>query len=91
MGRHLVLVVAVLVSGAFLLSSAAVGTDGEGGGGGAGVAQQALPAGSLAIKFLTEKKVAALSAGPLFWRVENFPTLAQVQAARPLQSWSSRS
>ncbi len=50
MGRLLVLAVAVLVSGAFLLSSAAV-------------AQQALPAGSLALKVLAEKKVAALPAG----------------------------
>ncbi|HET8579892.1 MAG TPA: hypothetical protein VFL31_02760 [Nitrospiraceae bacterium] len=70
MGRHLVLAVAVLVSGAFLLSSAAVG-------------QQGLPAGSLAIKVLTEKKVASLPAGRprLYWRLENFPTLAQAQAA----------
>ncbi len=63
MGRRLVLAVAVLVSGAFLLSSAAV-------------AQQAL-----VIKALTEKKVSQLPARPLFWRVENFPTLAQAQAA----------
>jgi len=70
MVRRLVLVVAVLVSGAFLLSSAAV-------------AQQGLPAGSLAIKVLTEKKVAALPAGrpKLYWRLENFPSLAQAQAA----------
>jgi hypothetical protein len=70
MGRLLVLAVAVLVSGAFLLSSAAV-------------AQQTLPPGSLAIKVLTEKKVAALPAGRprLYWRLENFPSLAQAQAA----------
>ncbi len=70
MGRHLVLAVAVLVSGAFLLSSAAV-------------AQQGLPAGSLAIKVLTEKKVAALPAGrpSLYWRLENFPSLAQAKTA----------
>lgn len=67
MGRRLVLALAVLVSGVFLLSSA--------------VAQQALPAGSLAIKVLTEKKVAALPAGPLFWRLETFPTIAQARAA----------
>src|SRR3990172_4051722 len=70
MGRLLVLAVAVLVSETFLLSSAAV-------------AQQSLPAGSLAIKVLTEKKVAALPAGRpgLYWRLENFPSLAQAQAA----------
>lgn len=42
----------------------------------AAVAQQAL-----VIKALTEKKVSQLPARPLFWRVENFPTLAQAQAA----------
>ena len=40
------------------------------------VAQQALR-----VKALTERKVAELPAGPLFWRLENFPTLAQAQAA----------
>ena len=40
------------------------------------IAQQAL-----VIKALSEKKVAELPAGPLFWRIENFPTLAQAQAA----------
>jgi hypothetical protein len=38
-------------------------------------------AGSLVVKALTEKKVAELPAGPLFWRVEGFTTLAQAQAA----------
>lgn len=33
------------------------------------------------IKPLAEKKVAELPAGPLFWRLENFSTLAQAQAA----------
>jgi hypothetical protein len=33
------------------------------------------------VKPLIEKKVAELPAGPLFWRLENFPTLAQAQAA----------
>jgi quercetin dioxygenase-like cupin family protein len=33
------------------------------------------------IKPLAEKKVAELPAGPLFWRIENFTTLAQAQAA----------
>jgi quercetin dioxygenase-like cupin family protein len=40
------------------------------------VAQQAL-----SIKPLAEKKVTQLPAGPLFWRLENFPTLAEAQAA----------
>lgn len=70
MERHLVLAVAVLVSRTFLLSPAAV-------------AQQSLPAGSLVIKVLTEKKVAALPAGRpgLYWRIETFPSLAQAQAS----------
>ena len=33
------------------------------------------------VKPLTEKKLAQLPAGQLYWRIENFPTLAQVQAA----------
>jgi hypothetical protein len=36
---------------------------------------------ALVIKPLAEKKVAELPAGPLFWRIENFPALAQAQAA----------
>lgn len=40
------------------------------------MAQQAL-----VVKPLVEKKVAELPSGPLFWRVENFPTLAEAQAA----------
>ena len=40
------------------------------------MAQQAL-----VIKPLAEKKVTQLPAGPLFWRLENFPALAQAQAA----------
>ncbi len=36
---------------------------------------------ALVVKALTEKKVAELPAGPLFWRLDNFPTLAQAQAA----------
>ncbi len=34
------------------------------------------------IKPVAEKKLQQLPAGPLFWRVENFPTLAQAQAAQ---------
>ena len=40
------------------------------------MAQQAL-----VIKPLAEKKVTELPAGPLFWRLENFPAVAQAQAA----------
>ncbi len=36
---------------------------------------------ALVIKPVAEKKVAQLPAGPLYWRIENFPTLAQAQAA----------
>jgi hypothetical protein len=34
-----------------------------------------------AIKPVVEKKIKQLPAGPLYWRLENFPTLAQAQAA----------
>jgi len=33
------------------------------------------------IKPIAEKKVMQLAPGPLFWRIDNFPTLAQAQAA----------
>ncbi len=36
---------------------------------------------TLVVKALTEKKVTELPTGPLFWRIENFSTLAQAQAA----------
>ena len=36
---------------------------------------------ALVVKPLAEKKVTELPTGPLFWRLENFPTLAQAQAA----------
>jgi hypothetical protein len=35
----------------------------------------------LVIKSLAERKVAELPAGPLFWRIENFTSLAQAQTA----------
>jgi hypothetical protein len=35
----------------------------------------------LAIKPVAEKKLKELPAGPLYWRLENFPSLAQAQAA----------
>lgn len=78
MGRRFVLAVAALVSGVFLLSSAAV-------------AQQALPAGSLVIKVLAERKVLQLPDGPLFIRVENYPTLAQAQAVAGLWGLAAES
>lgn len=70
MERRFALAVAALVLGTFLLSPAAI-------------AQQGLPPGTLAIKVLVEKTVARLPAGRpgLYWRVENFPSLAQAKAA----------
>jgi hypothetical protein len=38
------------------------------------------------VKPVAEKKLQQLPAGPLYWRVENFPTLAQAQAAVGLNS-----
>jgi hypothetical protein len=35
----------------------------------------------LIIKAVAEKKLSQLPSGPLYWRIENFPTLAQAQAA----------
>lgn len=74
MERRLVFAGAVLILGTFLLSPAAVGQQAPG---------QGLPPGSLAIRVLAEKKVAALPPGRprLYWRVENFPSLTQAQAA----------
>jgi hypothetical protein len=37
--------------------------------------------GTLAVKGLAEKKLAQLPSGPLFWRVESFPTRAAAQSA----------
>ncbi|HWB45254.1 MAG TPA: cupin domain-containing protein [Hyphomicrobiaceae bacterium] len=37
--------------------------------------------GQLSIKPVVEKKVSQLPAGPLFWRIETFPALAQAQSA----------
>ena len=33
------------------------------------------------VKPIAEKKIQQLPPGPLFWRIDNFPTLAQAQAA----------
>ena len=38
-------------------------------------------AGTLVVKPVVEKKVDKLPAGPLFWRVETFPSLVQAQSA----------
>ena len=43
---------------------------------GAGLAQQ-----KFVIKNLAQKKIAELPPGSLYWRIENFPTLAEAQAA----------
>jgi hypothetical protein len=40
----------------------------------------------LSIKPLAEKKVSELPAGPLFWRIESFPSLSQAQSAA--ENWS---
>jgi hypothetical protein len=46
-----------------------------------GLFPRAASAQELKIKLIAEKKVKQLPAGPLFWRLENFPALAQAQAA----------
>jgi hypothetical protein len=38
-------------------------------------------AGKFEIKPVAEKKISQLPPGPLFWRIDNFPSLAQAQAA----------
>jgi hypothetical protein len=43
--------------------------------------QAAFAQPALTIKPLAEKKVTALPAGPLFWRIENFPSAAEAHAA----------
>jgi hypothetical protein len=47
--------------------------------------------GTLVIKPLAEKKVEKMPAGPLFWRVESFATLAEAQAAAGPMSLSAES
>ena len=47
--------------------------------------------GTLVIKPLGEKKIEKLPPGPLFWRVETFPTLAQAQAAAGPMSLAAES
>ncbi len=45
----------------------------------------------LVIKVLAEKKVLQLPDGPLFWRIQNFPTLAQAQAVAGLWGLAAES
>jgi quercetin dioxygenase-like cupin family protein len=40
------------------------------------------------VKPIAEKKVKQLPDGPLYWRIENFPTLAQAQAAVGPDRWN---
>jgi hypothetical protein len=40
------------------------------------------------VKPVAEMKVKELPKGPLFWRVENFPTLEQAKAAAPAYRWN---
>ncbi len=44
--------------------------------------------GVYVVKSVAEKKVKQLPAGLLYWRVENFPTLAQAQAAIGPDRWN---
>jgi hypothetical protein len=48
---------------------------------GALLSSHALAQQKFVIDNVAEKKLKQLPAGPLFWRLENFPTLAQAQAA----------
>jgi hypothetical protein len=41
----------------------------------------AFPAEKFEVKPVAERKISQLPPGPLFWRIDNFPTLAQAQAA----------
>ena len=45
------------------------------------LAPAAAAAQTFEVKAIAEKKVQQLPAGPLFWRIDTFPTLAQAQAA----------
>ena len=68
----------LLLAAAFLLASLAAS------------AQPASPT-KLTIKPLAEKKLAELPAGELFWRIENFDTLAQAKAAAGPHSLAAES
>lgn len=45
-------------------------------------AQQQAQQPAYVVKPMAEKKVSELPAGELFWRIENFPTVAQAEAAK---------
>jgi mannose-6-phosphate isomerase-like protein (cupin superfamily) len=51
-------------------------------------ASPAVAQGQYTVKPVAEKKVKQLPEGPLFWRIENFPTLAQAQAAAGAEAWN---
>ncbi|MGA8006650.1 MAG: cupin domain-containing protein [Burkholderiales bacterium] len=40
------------------------------------------------VKPVAQKKLKQLPAGPLYWRIETFPTLAQAQAAADAKHWN---
>ena len=44
--------------------------------------------GVYVVKPVAEKRVKQLPDGPLYWRIENFPTLAQAQAAIGTDRWN---
>ena len=44
--------------------------------------------GVYVVKPVAEKKIRQLPAGPLYWRIENFPTLVQAQAAAGPERWN---
>jgi quercetin dioxygenase-like cupin family protein len=44
--------------------------------------------GVYVVKPVAEKKIKQLPGGPLYWRVENFPTLEQAKAAIPPDRWN---
>jgi hypothetical protein len=43
------------------------------------------------VKPIAEKKIKELPAGPLYWRVENFPTIEQAKAAAGADGWNPNS
>lgn len=49
---------------------------------------QALAQQKFVVKPVAEKKLKTLPAGPWYWRIENFPTLAQAQAAIGPDRWN---
>jgi hypothetical protein len=72
MKRFLIGMVTVVVSGLCTLQLTAV----------------AAAEGVYVVKPVAQKTVKQLPAGPLYWRVENFPTLAQAQSAAGADRWN---